>query len=607
MQRTLCINTLEKIEQKVLLKGWVDNRRDHGKLTFIDLRDRSGVVQIVVNPQISKDAHQITKSLGNEDVLSIEGSVQKRTKNSINPNLPTGTIEVQAQKISVIAKAAALPFDLDVTELKVSLPTLLDYRSLTLRHPKVKAIFKIEEVVIDTFRKALRKLGFTEFEAPTIVPSITEGGAEVFLIKYYDYEAFLAQSPQLYKQIMVSIFERVFTVGRAYRAEPSVTTRHITEYITLDAEMGFIDSFEELMNTAEDVILNIFTAVSEKCPNELDLYQANLPKVSRPFPKIKMREAQEIIFQRTGRDNRLEPDLEPEDEREICQWALEEYGSELIFITHYPTQKRPFYTYPDPQNPNYTLSFDLLGRGLEWVTGGQRINNYEQLLENIKKWGNDPKDFEIYLQAFKYGMPPEGGFALGAERIVMKILGLKNIREASLFPRDMERIDVQLSTVQTRQGTTKDLFAKIETLLTKEKIKFKTTEHKPVYTSEQAAKIRGVPLHQGAKALIFKADQKPILIVLPGDRKINTQTFKRLYKIKDLSMPTKEELRKEIGLESGAVPPFGNLLKLPTYFDKSLSDNEFVNFNAGALTKSIEMKYQALENLVQPEIGEFSK
>jgi len=277
------------------------------------------------------------------------------------------------------------------------------------------------------------------------VPGATEGGAEVFSLNYFDKKAYLAQSPQLYKQIMVGVFERVFTLAHAYRAEPSVTTRHMTEYLGLDAEMGFITSFEEIMETVERVVRKVFADLEKNCPSELALFSATLPKIGKVIPRLKMREAQEIIFKRSGRDNRQEPDLEPEDEREICRYTEEKYGSELVFITHYPTKKRPFYTYPDPKDPDFTHSFDLLGRGLEWVTGSQRINNYQQLVENIKKWGNDPKNFDIYLQAFKYGMPPEGGFCLGAERITMQVLGLDNIREASLFPRDMERIDIRLS------------------------------------------------------------------------------------------------------------------------------------------------------------------
>jgi len=439
MQRTLAIDTLEKIDKKVVLKGWVETIRDHGKITFIDLRDRSGVIQCV---------GQALPKVTPESVIEIKGKVVNRPEKLINSDLSTGTVELQIEEMQVFSLAQELPFDISKPNLDVSLPVLLDSRPLTLRHPKIKAIFKVQEKIIQTFRQSLRKKDFCEFEAPTIVPVATEGGAEVFPLDYYDYRAYLAQSPQLYKQIMVSILERGYTVGRAYRAEPSVTSRHLSEYITLDCEFGFVDSWTEIMDMAEYVVKEIFTSVSDSCASELELYGATIPNVKSEIPRIKMREAQQIIFEKTKRDNRAEPDLSPEDEREICKWAKEEYDSELIFITHYPTKKRPFYTYPDPDNPEYTYSFDLLGRGLEWVTGGQRIHEYNQLVDNIKKWKLDPEQFETYLQAFKYGMPPEGGFALGAERITMQILGLSNIREASLFPRDMERVDIRLSTLQ---------------------------------------------------------------------------------------------------------------------------------------------------------------
>jgi nondiscriminating aspartyl-tRNA synthetase len=455
MERTLAIETPQKVGQEVLLQGWVNTRRDHGKIIFIDLRDRSGLVQVVFARLADDKSRQVemedlpagrqgAKELRPEWVVAVRGVIKERPANLVNPKLPTGTVEVEAKELRVLAKAAELPFDTGAAELKVGLPTLLDFRSLSLRHPKVRAIFKVQETIIIAFRESLKEQGFTEIQVPTIVSSTTEGGAQVFKIKYFDRDAFLAQSPQLYKQIMVGVFERVFTLAHAYRAEPSVTTRHITEYLGLDAEMGFINSFEEIMETVERVLRDVFSKVQEENQTELDLFGATLPKLSDRIPRMKMREAQQIIFERTGRDHRQEPDLEPEDEREICRFAEEKYGSELIFVTHYPTKKRPFYTYPDPKDPEFTYSFDLLGRGLEWVTGGQRINDYGMLLEQVKEWGNKPEDFEIYLQAFKYGMPPEGGFCLGAERMTMQLLGLENIREASLFPRDMERIDMRL-------------------------------------------------------------------------------------------------------------------------------------------------------------------
>lgn len=436
MARTLARDTVNKVGETVTIKGWVNTRRDHGKLVFIDLRDRSGIVQGVGGAELSE--------LRPEDVVEIAGKVAKRPENLVNPKIPTGEVEVRVEEIKVLSKAQELPVDMGQETLDVTLPTLLDYRSLTLRHPKVEAIFKVQETLIDSFRKTLQDLDFAEFQAPTIVPVATEGGAEIFPVQYYDHTAYLGQSPQLYKQIMVGVYERVFTVGRAYRAEPSTTTRHLSEYVSLDVEFGFIERWEEILDVAEQLIKSMFKAVKKENSSELEMYQATVPKTSDKLPRLKLREAQEIISKRTGKDITQKPDLSPEDEREICAWAEEEHGSELVIITHYPTSKRPFYTYPDPDDPEYTHSFDLLGRGLEWFTGGQRINDYKQLINNIRDRGLREEDFELYLQAFRYGMPPEGGFAIGAERVTMHILGLSNIREASLFPRDMERVDIRL-------------------------------------------------------------------------------------------------------------------------------------------------------------------
>lgn len=441
MQRTLIAEITKHIGQEVKVSGWVNARRDHGKIVFVDLRDRSGILQVVCTADL-------VNNVKDEYVLEIEGLVKQRPEKMVNPELVTGTVEMEAKTIKILAKAETLPFD--IRDLKVSLPTLLDYRPLTLRNEKVSAIFKIQEEVAISFRKTLKFLGFTEFQSPAVVGINAEGGAEVFPVKYYEYNAYLAQSPQFYKQILVGIFERVFSITKVYRAEPSVTTRHLSEYVSMDAEMGFIYSWTDIMDTCEVIIKNLFSDIENAYKKELALLGATIPEIKEKIPRIKMREAQQIIFERTGRDNRKEMDLEPEDEKEICQWAQEKHGSELIFITHYPTKKRPFYTFADPTDPEYTLSFDILCRGLEITTGGQRINDYETLLANIKKWGNEPKCFEFYLQAFKYGMPPEGGFAFGLERITKQILKLDNLRESTLFPRDMERIDQRLCDLQPK-------------------------------------------------------------------------------------------------------------------------------------------------------------
>jgi len=449
MERKLIIECLKLDGKEVLLEGYVQRVRAHGKIAFFDLKDLSGEIQIgAFNEKLAQEVGNLSP----QDVVRIQGTVKKREERFINKDSQTGTVEVSLKELEILVKSSEMPFDMGGRELNLELPTLFDNRALTLRSPKVSAIFKIQETIVNSFRKTLSNENFTEIFVPTIVPSATEGGAEVFSVYYYGHKAFLAQSPQLYKQIMVSVFERVYTVAHAYRAEPSVTTRHLAEYVSLDAEMGFINSWEEIMDRAENVIVNILSELKEKNKYELEkIFKIELPEITKPMPRVKLSEVQEIIYKRTGVDHRQEPDLDPSDEKEICEWAREQTGAPFIFVTSYPTKKRPFYTMPDPKNPDLTLSFDLLGINEEWVTGGQRINDYAMLVENMEKRGSRVENFNIYLQAFKYGMPPEGGFAMGLERITKDILGLSNVREASLFPRDMERVDERFSIQEKRK------------------------------------------------------------------------------------------------------------------------------------------------------------
>src|SRR3989344_3944563 len=399
--------TLGKVGETVTLYGWADTIRDHKKVIFIDLRDSTGIIQTVGTEDIGKKMAGVSV----EDVIAVTGLIKKRPDNMVNDKSSLGSIELEASDINIISHAAPLPFDISKESLDLTLPVLLDNRSLTLRHPKIREIFKVQETIIDAFRRACKAKHFTEFQAPVIIPEVAEGGAEVFEVKYFGHKAFLSQSPQFYKQIMITIFERVFTVNKTLRAEPSVTTRHLTEATTMDAELGFIDSWTELMDMAEYVIKYLCDAVKKENILALGLYTVDMPDTSLPIPRLKLREGQEIIFKRTGRDNRAEPDLEPEDERELCRWAQEEHGINMVFVTHYPVAKRPFYTFEDSEDPGYTLSFDLLGFGLEWLTGGQRIHDYETLMKKAQDRGMNMEKIELYLQAFRYGMPPEGGFS----------------------------------------------------------------------------------------------------------------------------------------------------------------------------------------------------
>jgi len=446
VNRTLILETVDHIGKSVVVKGWVRLRRDHGKLIFLDVRDRSGIVQVVVNPKVSDAAYKTAQELKPEFVVNILGKVNKRPKGTINKDLSTGEIELEAQQISILSKAETLPFDMGGESLSLELPTLLDYRSLTLHHPKVKAIFQVQAKILEGFRKAANEIGCTEIVVPTIVASATEGGAELFEVKYYDHGAYLSQSPQLYKQMMVPVFERVWTISHAYRAEPSITTRHLSETTQLDCELGFVE-FEELLELLEKVAVEMFKHVEASCSF---LEKVEYGKIQR----LTLREAQEIIYKEYKRDNRKEKDLTPQDEVDLCKWAKDKYKSDFVTITHFPVNSKPFYIMPDSKNPEYSLSYDLLFRGIEILSGGQREHNYEKLVKAIKDRGMNPHDFNMYLMAFKYGMPSEGGFSFGLERMTMKLLRLTNVREASLFPRDMERVDERFSQLDQKNKNT---------------------------------------------------------------------------------------------------------------------------------------------------------
>ncbi len=448
MKRTLALDCLGKIGEEVILEGWVQVVRAHGKIAFLDLRDRSAAIQVGA---FEGDLPSEFAKLGSQDVIRIKGLVKERGERYINKNISTGTIEIEAKDLEIIQKAHEMPFDMGGRELNLELPTLLDFRSLTLRHDVVRKIFIVQAALAQEFRKAAEKLECIEVFIPTIAAGATEGGAEVFEVNYFNHKAYMTQSPQLYKQIMVSIFERVFTIAKAYRAEPSVTTRHLTEATQMDIEMGFIENFEELLDALEFVGTSMIKNVSEKYENILSEFHVEKPLVSESVPRLTLREAQKIVSERTGRDLSKEMDLNPEDEIEICKWAHETQKSDFVTITHFPTKKRAFYTKPDPEDPEYSLSYDLLFRGLEILSGSQRISDYDELKQAMIKKDVNPDNFELYLQAFKYGMPPEGGFSFGLERLTMKLLELSNVREASLFPRDMERVDQRFSAAHEKE------------------------------------------------------------------------------------------------------------------------------------------------------------
>lgn len=444
-ERILITDLNNHKEQEVTIQGIVHVLRDQGKVVFFDFRDRTGIIQGVVFGK--PDVLEVAKTLRPESAVTITGIVHARPEKMVNANVQNGDIELEITGIEVLALAEALPFDLDG---EINLDTLLDYRPITLRRKREKAIFKVQSEIVHAYGTFLRSQGFTEFQAPKLVGGDAEGGAEVFKVDYFnDTRAFLATSPQLYKQIMVGVFERVFTFATAFRAEKSATTRHLSEYTSLDMEMGFITDHTDIMRMETALMRFIAQHLSTTVSDELAILGMELPMVgdatSTIFPHMKLREAQALIKEKTGVDKTKEPDLEPEDERWLCEYACDELGSDFIFITHYPVSKRPFYTHEDEDDRGFTKSFDLLFRGVEITTGGQRVHDATLLQEKIVGKGLNPENFGFYLQIFKAGMPPHGGWGMGLERLTAKFCGVHNVKEATLFPRDINRIDTLLS------------------------------------------------------------------------------------------------------------------------------------------------------------------
>lgn len=441
--RTLIKNAVEHIGETVTLKGWIMVRRDHGKLVFFELRDRSGRVQLVVTPEKTM-VIETAKGIRPEYAVVVEGLVKERpTKKGeiagTSDDTSTERIEIEVMGLTVVGTPSVdLPVDVSQTEMHLQLETLLNHRTATLRNPKVQAIFHVYDALLESYERHMRSEGFIEIKTPKILSAATEGGANFFKIKYFDRDAYLAQSPQFYKQAGMSAFERVFEIGSVFRAEPHYTTRHVNEYTGLDAEMGFIDGMEDVMAALERAMQAMFRHIGATCGRTLTPYGATVPELVA-IPRIRLSEAFEILKKEYGKE--LEAgDIDSEGERLIGEYVKQKFGSELVFLTHYPTSARAFYTLPSPDDPKQSESFDLIFRGVEIASGSQRIHDYEQLKTTIEKRGLDPEMFKDYLDIFKYGTPPHGGWGLGSERIVQKLLGLASIKEAILYPRDVKRI-----------------------------------------------------------------------------------------------------------------------------------------------------------------------
>jgi nondiscriminating aspartyl-tRNA synthetase len=431
MERIWTTEIAGHVGARVRLAGWLHHLRRLRGVSFLILRDARGTAQVVVeDPALIERLGQ----LYHESVLAVEGRVVAE------PQAPGG-VELREPTVEVIAPASAPPpFDLFRPTLTPPLPTLLDHAALSLRHPRRRALFQLAAASLAGFRATLRARGFVEIQTPKIVGGATESGANVFALDYFGRPAYLAQSPQLYKQMMVGVFERVFEVGPVFRAEPHDTPRHLNEYVSLDAEMGFIRDHTTVMGVVREVVAGMLGAIRAEASDAVALLGTCLPEVPPTIPRIHFAEAQELIARATGEDVRGEPDLAPAHERWLGAWAEREHGSELLFVVGYPMVKRPFYTHPDPERPAYSNSFDLLFRGLELATGGQRLHHYDDYLAALAARGEAAEPLAGYLEAFRHGMPPHGGFAIGLERWVARLVGAANLRETTLFPRDVHRL-----------------------------------------------------------------------------------------------------------------------------------------------------------------------
>ena len=417
----------QHIDETVTLHGSIYKIRKMKGFSFLILRMARHTIQCVCDNQALLD------QLQEECCVRMEAEVVGEERAKLG-------IELHVKHLTILSTPETqMPVVINGKLMETSLETKLDFRPLTLRNEKERAIFKLQEGILRGFRSFLQENGFTEMHSPKIVYAGTEGGANIFKLDYFGREAYLAQSPQFYKQMMVGVFERVYEVGPIFRAEKHDTARHLNEYTGVDFEMGFIESFRDIMEMETGMLKAALTMLEQEYSFELELLGVRLPRIEA-IPALKFSEAKALVAGRTGRVFRESHDFEPQEERLLSEIVERDTGSEFVFVTHYPAEKRPFYVMEDPENPGETLSFDLIFRGLEITTGGQRIHDYEMQFQKMRARGMDPEAFESFLMMHRHGMPPHGGMGLGLERLTARLLGFENVRQACLFPRDIHRL-----------------------------------------------------------------------------------------------------------------------------------------------------------------------
>ncbi|WP_340539896.1 aspartate--tRNA(Asn) ligase [Nocardioides sp. GXZ039] len=426
LQRTHCSDLTHVVPgEPVRLQGWVHRRRELAALIFLVVRDRTGLAQVVV-----REGDPAWGAVPPEETpIEVSGTA---TANAQAP----GGIELTAATVVALGEPADTPpVELWRPGLNAALPTLLDHAATTWRHPLQRARWELAAASLHGFRATLDAGGFTEVHSPKLVESATESGANVFEVDYFGRPAYLAQSPQFYKQVLVGVFERVYEVGPVFRAEPHDTVRHLAQYVSLDVELGFIESHREVIACLRDVVAGMVAAVHERAASAVERLGITVPAVPEEIPVLHFRDALRLVG---APDD--EPDLAPAHERALGAWAMETHGSDFVVVEGYPTASRAFYSHPDPEDPHWSRSFDLIFRGTELVSGAQRLHRYADYVRVLEQRGYDYAPFASYVESFRRGIPPHGGFAIGLERWVSRLVEAPNIREVTLFPRDLHRL-----------------------------------------------------------------------------------------------------------------------------------------------------------------------
>jgi nondiscriminating aspartyl-tRNA synthetase len=601
MERVFARELPNCIGKEVRIRGWLNNTRAFGKLTFLILRDRTGLAQVVIQ---KREELEKLGGLQPGSILSVAGRCTASNEAHLHAEISDPSIQVENPIREVC------PIEYYKPELHNELEFILDHRPMALRNRQIAAVFRIQAEIAHAYRLYMHdQIKASEYFAPNIIGASSEGGAEFFNVDYFGYTATLAQSSQLYKQMMVGVNERVFALMPFFRAEPSQTSRHLSEGKQFEFEMGFFKHWTEILDIQEGCIKFILQYLRKHAQAEIEALGRQIISAPEnvPFPRLSFAEAQQLYFERTGIDERKEPDLSPAAERELCAWSAEKFGTDLVFITDWKTEKRPFYAYPTDGNSELTNTFDLLCAGTEITSGGQRRHTYESMIEGLRLKGMDPANFGDYLSIFKYGMPPHGGFGMGLERLTMTLLKLKNIREASLFPSDKKRIAGNRIKANIFFGM-ENIRNEIVRLLHSHKIEFEHLVHEATPTSEDSARVRKSRMEEGVKSLILrgKTTKKNYQFNIPSNLKLDMKAVQEAVGEK-CEFEDPAVIKERFGLTIGGVPPFGNLLNLDNYFDEQVFNEKRAAFNCGLLTESIIVQSQDLMAIAEPRFGKFAK